>query len=177
MFFSASPSFSHKEIAHRIHCASNEGRVSDNLHKRHSLSALRAAFGFPVLNAPEYSCVAHDFVVMGRHRRLRMIGVCAVFKRKSSSLSFQNFNVRCGVKGRALGTHLKYPKFANDRASLTVRIYPQLPRLIHVQKMRHHVIFRYRHPNVVQILVMMMCQPLLWRTLTWGHCIHEVCYR
>ena len=58
-----------------------------------------------------------------------MQAVCAVFKRKNGSLRLQNFNVGGEVQGRALGTRLKYPKPANDRASLTARIYPQLPRL------------------------------------------------
>ena len=58
---------------------------------------------------------------------------CVVKEKERFSLSFQNLNVRGGVKGRALGTRLKYPKSANDRASLTVRIYPQLPRLSSLQ--------------------------------------------
>ena len=41
----------------------------------------------------------------------------------------QNFNLSAGVKGHTLGTRLKYPKSANNRALLTARIYPQLPRL------------------------------------------------
>ena len=55
--------------------------------------------------------------------------MCCVQEKERFSLSFQNLNVRGGVKGRTLGTRLKYPKSANDRASLTARIYPQLPRL------------------------------------------------
>ena len=56
--------------------------------------------------------------------------MCCVQEKERFSLSFQNLNVRGGVKGRTLGTRLKYPKSANNRASLTARIYPQLPRLI-----------------------------------------------
>ena len=49
--------------------------------------------------------------------------MCCVQEKEQFSLSFQILNVGGGVKGRALGTHLKYPKSANDHA---VRIYPQL---------------------------------------------------
>ena len=59
----------------------------------------------------------------------RASSMCDVQEKERFSSSFQNLNVRGGVKGHTLGTRLKYPKSANDRASLTTRIYPQHPRL------------------------------------------------
>ena len=69
--------------------------------------AMLALFKRAVQTAGQYRCVAHDFVVIEAYEAR---GVAHASQEKEwFSLSFQNLNLRAGVKGRALGTRLKYP--------------------------------------------------------------------